>query len=347
MSKETPSRRPLGPPFEPPSLAVCLRAAFSAGRQAWEPQLLVGGWLCAVFLVVTTGSFYQLFAAVFAVLVLPRMVASSAWSFGRGEQLTMGQLNALLYRRAGVAVLASLFAPIAGLLLAGVAVGGSVLIGAVPFAGGVLKVLWWLLPGALLTLLGVGLLVFGLPSMPLALASGILEPSFPFESSARGMSYFRCRPLRTVACALAAVCGVLLSACVFFFAATLAALLLKLGWGTALGDLGGALSLSSLSSEVRELVSDAAALVLDPWDAGDRFRTLGALFPGSATLGFVLAGAAAGLARVYLVLRWTIEAEAPSALIRPDEEFAWLSPEPTEASSSPETKKPSRPEENP
>ena len=326
-----------------PTYAEAAAAAFRSPRQAWSPGLLLPAWILSLILwafwekVLPSGDLLRAGGAGISILVLWAfscpIIAMASWHFGRGEKMAWSDSLAILRSRWVAVFGGPLFAPTAALVIAAPLLGGAFALGTIPWAGKFLAAAWIILPGMVLALLAAGILLLGIPALPLILAAGCLEGPFLFDAASRGMSYLRSRPLKFLALLASGILGSAMGAAVFaLFAATVAGLVI-LAAHLAVPAAAPAQWLPALLQDLR--------LALGASDIGwpilpgilSRAGPEGAAGGGAAVLAAVLAGrgltafAAVSLlclcARIYLLLRWEIDGEPPGSQLKAREGFGW------------------------
>ncbi len=302
------------PERSPPAAVECISAAFRGARQAWSPRfflppalLALNAWMFRDTLFppessevngAATGIAWTVFG-VLAWLVGSLIAVLAAWQFGLGESLNLGEAVRLLLRRWRSVIGAPIFVSLSVAVPFGIALGGALLLREIPPVGATLAWIWTVFPGLPLNILAAGLLLLGLPAVPLILVAGAVELPFPFDAVGRGMSYVRGQPcLYLVAVAGGFLGAAFGSACFALFLAALVSMV-----GLCLGH-----GLDSLRGVAGSPDAPGRGLVL---------------VAGGFLAGYAAAAAIASLTRVYLLLRWKIDGEPPGSLVKPWEEFRW------------------------
>jgi hypothetical protein len=320
----------------PPPLGEQLAATFRGARPAWSPSSLAPLWIASMltWLLWESDGIRSIVPRSGAVLITILLawppavlvMALSAWEFGRGEKLDLRAGIGLLASRLGSAVGGPLLVVGGASVLVAAIVGGALALAQLPVVGKALAACWCILPGVPLGLLAAGLLLLGVPALPLILAAGSVEEPFAFEVAARGMSYLRAGPTRWLALLASALAGALAGAAVFAAFAGLLAIIGILAGAPGLGasDLSFPGRLEDLGGELRSLLSEftwpfAGLLGLEPPRTGQPV----AVVIGRSVTAFLAAAALSGLARAYLFIRWQVDGEPPGSQVRPGEEFDW------------------------
>ncbi|MBI4583390.1 MAG: hypothetical protein HY717_05135 [Planctomycetes bacterium] len=335
----------------PARFAPFLEDLLVAARAGWTPKYLLIAWLSLLpFFVLEalwqnywTGEWLRAGGAgswlLFLGLALlgggwflagAGMVAAAAgWEYGRECRWSVAEAFGQVRRRF-VTLLGSAFSIplVLGILILPLFV-GCLLLGRLPWgAGRILSVFLLATLGIPLGLMAAGFLVLGIPALLVMIPAATLDCRESFEAVSRSMSFFRARPLKFLAAAgIAAASSCAAAAATFLFlAGFLGFLALAYTLGTELGSLadfnqrlGGLLA--ALDPCWPLPLGGAAAARAESgmgWAAVLLWGSLGRLITASWTASFL-----AAMTRLYLYLRWELDQEPPSCLVRDEERFSW------------------------
>ncbi len=331
-----------------PSLGEAFRVVFRSARPAWNPSFLFPLWLITVaawFLLEvalpavdsgTGGGFFGLaIRGVAGVLLLvlgwllaALVVAVAAWEFGRGERLGVADGLRTIRARWSAVFLGPLLVPLGAFFLLFILVGGSKILSLLPVVGNVLVLMWLLVVGFPLALIVAGLLLLGIPALPLIFAAGAVEQPYPFDAASRGMSYLRARPSRYLAILISGLLGMGAGTAVFTFFAVLVLFILvaaqsfaastSSGFNTS--ELWGALAAADLAWPLTGLLRNTFDSSL--LDGGSRMVV--PMLVGRAVTAFACVAGLSALSRIYLLMRWDVDGEPPGSQVHPGERFHWV-----------------------
>jgi len=329
-----------------PAAGESIRAAFRSARPAWNPSFLLPLWLISMVawlvweLVLPAVDQQGLLSAGLRVVVVVRVgaaawltaalvVALAAWEFGRGERLGVGEGVRILRARWTAVFAGPLLAPLGALFFLFILAGGTVVLNVLPIVGKILVPVWLLIVGLPLALLVSGLLLLGVPGLPLIFTASVVEQPFPFDAASRGMSYLRARPCRYLAILTSGILGAIAGTVVFTLFVLLVVSILaarsglqpgsEFQWDELWRGLWMAVQSAEFTWPFSGLLEKATGL---PFLGGESRMCLPVL-AGRAVTAFALASVLTALARVYLLLRWDVDGELPASQVRPGEEFRW------------------------
>ncbi len=305
----------------------------------WLPSLSAGGaWAWGRWGLVAL-------AAVIVIGVVGMIAGTAGWEYGRSSRWTLAQCLSLLKSRCLSLYPALLSVLIVPLFLWGIVALSAAGLAWIPKVGPWLAAVGIVIPGLLLLGLGAAFLCFALPASLLMIPAAALDFPDVFDTVSRSISFVRERPLRflvlTVTGFFASVVVAAVSATFVFIVACMAILSFQIGVRGEGGSLAITRDVVRTSLVVTDLgwpsdyrrralsVDDgdgdpeqtlAASLKRIPWPLSAVLSALGRLAAASFLAAFITT-----VSRTYLLLRWQIDGDPPSALVRYDENFSWSS----------------------
>lgn len=349
-----------------PAGAQVLLDVLHAARGGWVPGKIGLAWLgmLPVYLILRAGDDVALTAvgmvcAALVLLAVSLMLCGTAgWEYGRGGRWDLGVALSLLRARLGTLLLAVLSVVLVPAVFWAIILLGSLALGRIPAVGPILASIWLVLAGIPLGLVGTVYGVLAVPASLLMIPAAALDFPDAFDVASRSISYVRSRPLKFGVLLVTALVGSLGAAIVTGLTVTLLALALvlafQLGSPSGLQKVrGGERAVVERTFEALDLSATPAFVLAGIEDTSDP-DTTGATEPSSgggdlpsriddrlpgllelvlAALGRVvdasfLAAFAVALSRIYLNLRWELDLEPPSALVKHDESFRWAEASP-------------------
>lgn len=318
-------------------------------RGGWRFRRVFLAWLAvlAVYwlpgLGASPAAFWALatLAAVIVIGVAGMIAGTAGWEYGRSNRWTLAQCVSLLKSR-----FLSLYPAVLSVVLVPLCLWGIVALGAaglawIPRLGPWLASALIVVPGLLFLGLAAAFLCFALPASLLMVPAAALDFPDVFDTVSRSISFVRDRPLRFLvltATGLLASLGAAVVSSIFVF--VLAAMAI-LGFQVAVGGEHEPLRSSAEVVRVSLVATDLG------WPSGYRDRALARTDPETQTplaesldripavlsvvlsaLGRLaaasfLAAFVTSISRIYLLMRWQIDGDPPTALVRYDEKFSW------------------------
>lgn len=285
-------------------------------------------------------------AAVVVIGVVGMIAGTAGWEYGRSNRWTLAQCFSLLKSRCLSLYPALLSVLIIPLFLWGIVALGAAGLAWIPKVGPWLAAVGIVIPGLLLLGLGAAFLCFALPASLLLIPAAALDFPDVFDTVSRSISFVRERPLRffvlTVTGFFASVVVAAVSATFVFIVACMAILSFQIGvrgeggllastrnvvrTSLVVTDLGWPSDYRRRTLSVDAAAADdaapeqplAASLKRIPWILSAVLSALGRLAAASFLAAFITT-----ISRTYLLLRWQIDGDPPSALVRYDESFSW------------------------
>ncbi len=328
---------------------------------AWLAVLAVY-WVCAEEVVdqfgVWGGGGLVALAAVVVIGVVGMIAGTAGWEYGRSSRWTLAQCLSLLKSRCLSLYPALLSVLIVPLFLWGIVALSAAGLAWIPKVGPWLAAVGIVIPGLLLLGLGAAFLCFALPASLLMIPAAALDFPDVFDTVSRSISFVRERPLRflvlTVTGFFASVVVAAVSATFVFIVACMAILSFQIGvrgeggslaitqdvvwtslevtdlgwpadaasfvrWALSVDDGDGAPE-QTLAASLKRILATPAEILVVPWPLSAVLSALGRLAAASFLAAFITT-----VSRTYLLLRWQIDGDPPSALVRYDENFSWSS----------------------
>ncbi len=314
MNDAGPERRAEPPPRFTARLVDVGRGA----RAAWAPTrifpltvVLLASWLAAPWLVARDTRGGQVLAVVLVValaallvLALAMVAGAAGWEYGRNCRWGVRESLKLALERAANLLASVLAVPLAVALLVLITVSGAM---ALAMLWEWLAFAWLLVIGLPLGVAAAFLAFLGVPALALMVPAATLDCREAFDTVSRSISYVRGRTGSFLAGTVTALVAAAISASAFALFVALVRAFLLATWAIA---TGGELTLAT---------AVPFALV-----GGSELRPTADLpIVGSLLVASFLAAFVSGMARVYLLLRWAIDREPPSALLHARERAEW------------------------